>query len=122
VRQKAFYPALSMCDLIFYGVFERFTLAIGEFKLAWRPTCPPRWTTATASAMASRSTAFKGRHAAERLFQQPAAAPTSLGLCTHTALQGPISAIRSTTGWLSEPRPSLPWTETTISRIVNAYA
>ena len=37
---KAFYPALSMCDLIFSGVFERhprLRLAIVEFKLAWAP-------------------------------------------------------------------------------------
>ena len=37
---KAFYPALSLCDLIFSGVFERhprLTLAIVEFKLAWAP-------------------------------------------------------------------------------------
>jgi hypothetical protein len=37
---KAFYPALSMCDLIFSGVFERhprLTLAIVEFELAWTP-------------------------------------------------------------------------------------
>src|SRR5260370_380363 len=37
---KAFYPALSMCDLIFSGVFERhprLTLAIVEFELAWVP-------------------------------------------------------------------------------------
>ena len=37
---KAFYPALSMCDLIFSGVFERYprlTLAIVEFELAWAP-------------------------------------------------------------------------------------
>jgi predicted TIM-barrel fold metal-dependent hydrolase len=35
---KAFYPALSMCDMIFSGVFERhprLTLAIVEFELAW---------------------------------------------------------------------------------------
>ena len=35
---KAFYPALSMCHLIFSGVFERrprLTLAIVEFELAW---------------------------------------------------------------------------------------
>src|SRR5207245_1783447 len=34
---KAFYPALSMCDLIFSGVFERhprLTLAIVEFELS----------------------------------------------------------------------------------------
>ena len=33
---KAFYPALSMCDLIFSGIFERhprLTLAIVEFEL-----------------------------------------------------------------------------------------
>jgi predicted TIM-barrel fold metal-dependent hydrolase len=37
---KAFYPALSMCDLVFSGVFERhprLTLAIVEFELAWVP-------------------------------------------------------------------------------------
>jgi predicted TIM-barrel fold metal-dependent hydrolase len=37
---KAFYPALSMCDLIFSGVFERhprLTLAIVEFELSWVP-------------------------------------------------------------------------------------
>jgi hypothetical protein len=35
---KAFYPALSLCDLIFSGVFERhprLTLVIVEFELAW---------------------------------------------------------------------------------------
>jgi hypothetical protein len=39
-RATAFYPALSMCDLIFPGVFERhprLTLAIVEFELAWAP-------------------------------------------------------------------------------------
>ncbi len=37
---KAFYPALSMCDMIFSGVFERhprLMLAIVEFELAWAP-------------------------------------------------------------------------------------
>src|SRR5215216_4793024 len=37
---KAHYPALSMCDLIFSGVFERhprLILAIVEFELAWAP-------------------------------------------------------------------------------------
>ena len=37
---KAFYPALSLCDLIFSGVFERYprlTLAIVEFELSWAP-------------------------------------------------------------------------------------
>jgi hypothetical protein len=37
---KTFYPALSMCDLIFSGVFERhprLTLAIVEFALSWVP-------------------------------------------------------------------------------------
>ncbi|HEX3411738.1 MAG TPA: amidohydrolase family protein, partial [Stellaceae bacterium] len=37
---KAFYPALSMCDMIFSGVFERhprLTLAIVEFELGWAP-------------------------------------------------------------------------------------
>ena len=37
---KAFYPGLSMCDMIFSGVFERhprLLLAIVEFELAWAP-------------------------------------------------------------------------------------
>jgi len=37
---KAFYPALSMCDMILSGVFERhprLTLAIVEFELSWAP-------------------------------------------------------------------------------------
>jgi hypothetical protein len=37
---KAFYPALSMCDLIFSGVFEghpSLTLAIVEFEVTWVP-------------------------------------------------------------------------------------
>jgi hypothetical protein len=37
---KAFYPALSLCDLIFSGVFERhprLTLEIVEFELACAP-------------------------------------------------------------------------------------
>jgi predicted TIM-barrel fold metal-dependent hydrolase len=37
---KAFSPALSMCDMIFSGVFERhpsLTLAIVEFELSWVP-------------------------------------------------------------------------------------
>jgi predicted TIM-barrel fold metal-dependent hydrolase len=37
---KAFYPAMSMCDMIFSGVFERYprlVLAIVEFELAWAP-------------------------------------------------------------------------------------
>ena len=37
---KAFYPALSLCDMIFSGVFERhprLTLAIVEFELSWVP-------------------------------------------------------------------------------------
>ena len=37
---KVFYPATSMCDMIFSGVFERhptLALAIVEFELAWAP-------------------------------------------------------------------------------------
>jgi len=37
---KAFYPALSLCDMIFSGVFERhprLTMAIVEFELSWAP-------------------------------------------------------------------------------------
>ena len=56
---KAFYPALSLCDLIFSGVFERhprLTLAIVEFELRGRRTCSLPWTTPTASATARRFT------------------------------------------------------------------
>ena len=37
---KAFYPATSLCDMIFSGVFERhpgLTVAVVEFELAWVP-------------------------------------------------------------------------------------
>ncbi len=37
---KVFYPATSMCDMIFSGVFERYPnlkLVIVEFELAWAP-------------------------------------------------------------------------------------
>ena len=37
---KALYPALTLCDLIFFGVFERhprLRVAIVEFELAWAP-------------------------------------------------------------------------------------
>jgi predicted TIM-barrel fold metal-dependent hydrolase len=37
---KAFYPATSLCDMIFSGVFERhptLRLAIVEFELSWAP-------------------------------------------------------------------------------------
>jgi hypothetical protein len=37
---KAFYPALSLCDMIFSGVFERHPrprVAIVEFEPAWAP-------------------------------------------------------------------------------------
>ena len=37
---KAFLPAISMCDMIFSGVFERYPklkLAIVEFELSWAP-------------------------------------------------------------------------------------
>src|SRR6202047_3059540 len=37
---KASYPALSLCDMIFSGVFERhprLRVAIVEFELAWAP-------------------------------------------------------------------------------------
>jgi hypothetical protein len=65
---KAFYSALSLCDLILSGVFEghpRLTLAIVELELApnasdgGRPTCSRRWTTRAASAMARRFTASR---------------------------------------------------------------
>ncbi len=66
---KAFYPALSLCDLIFSGVFERhprLTLAIVEFELAWAPHLLhdglhlPR-------APRRGVLPVQGRHAAERL-------------------------------------------------------
>jgi hypothetical protein len=44
---KAFYPALSMCDLIASGVFERhphLRLAILELEPAWAAAPAPRWT------------------------------------------------------------------------------
>ena len=63
---KAFYPALSLCDLIFSGVFERhphLTLAIVEFELAGRPTCSRRWNTPIGSITARR---FTGSRACPR--------------------------------------------------------
>ena len=56
---KAFYPALSLCDLIFSAVSERhlrLRLAIASSSWRGRPTCSRRWTTPTASATARRST------------------------------------------------------------------
>ena len=41
---KVFFPALSLCDLIFSGVFERhpsLRLSIVEFELAWAPHLLP---------------------------------------------------------------------------------
>jgi hypothetical protein len=74
---KAFYPALSLCDSIFFGVSERhprLRVAIVEFEMPGRRTCSRRWTTPTASATARRSTGSRacpreggGRHAAGRL-------------------------------------------------------
>src|SRR5207253_8149597 len=73
---KAFYPALSLCDLIFSGVFERhprLRLAIVEFELAWAPNVLSSMDY-TASAMARRSTGSRacpreggGRHTPQRL-------------------------------------------------------
>ena len=37
---KVFYPALSLCDMIFSGVFERYPalkVAVVEFELSWAP-------------------------------------------------------------------------------------
>jgi len=37
---KAFYPATSLCDMIFSGVFERYPglkVVVAEFELAWAP-------------------------------------------------------------------------------------
>ena len=57
---KAFYPALSMCDMIFSGVFERHPrLTTGHRRVragVGARTCSPPWTTPTASATARRST------------------------------------------------------------------
>jgi hypothetical protein len=56
---KAFYPALSLCDMIFSGVFERqprLMLAIVEFGLAWVPDLLRRIPSAFACATSSAST------------------------------------------------------------------
>ena len=72
---KAFYPALSVCDLIFSGVFER-RPASSSSSSSWtgRPACSRRWNTPTAGATARQFTASRpcpregwGRHAADRL-------------------------------------------------------
>jgi predicted TIM-barrel fold metal-dependent hydrolase len=72
---KAFYPALSLCDLIFSGVFERhphLILAIVEFELAWAPHLLSTADYTYASATARRSTGSRacpreggGRHEAQ---------------------------------------------------------
>jgi predicted TIM-barrel fold metal-dependent hydrolase len=59
---KAFYPALSLCDLIFSGVFERIPASPWpSWSSSWhgRPTCSRRWTTPTASATARRFTGLR---------------------------------------------------------------
>ena len=59
---KAFYPALSMCDMIFSGVFERYPRSRWpSWSSSWRGrrTCSPPWTTPTASATGRRSTASR---------------------------------------------------------------
>ena len=74
---KAFYPALSMCDLIFSGVFERhprLTLAIVEFELSWAPHLLSAMDYTYRERHGEAIYRFKslpsrrrGRHAAERL-------------------------------------------------------
>jgi hypothetical protein len=74
---KAFHPALSMCDLIFSGVFERhprLTLAIVEFELAWAPHLLSTMDYTYRERHGEAIYRFKacprggrGRHAAERL-------------------------------------------------------
>src|SRR5580704_3303899 len=66
---KAFYPALSMCDMIFSGVFERhprLTLAIVEFELSWAPNV---LTSMDYTYCERRRSALpvQGRHEAQRL-------------------------------------------------------
>jgi hypothetical protein len=66
---KAFYPALSMCDLIFSGVFERhprLTLAIVEFELAWAPHLLSTMDYTYRRAPRRGDLPVQGRHAAER--------------------------------------------------------
>jgi predicted TIM-barrel fold metal-dependent hydrolase len=78
---KAFYPALSMCDLIFSGVFERhprLTLAIVEFELAWAPHLLSTMDYTYRERHGEAIYRFKGlpsrrrgRHAPERLLPAP---------------------------------------------------
>jgi len=52
---KAFYPALSLCDMIFSGVFERhphLRLAIVDLECLGRRICSLRWITPIASTTA----------------------------------------------------------------------
>ena len=74
---KAFYPALSLCDLIFSGVFERHPRlrpAIVEFELAWAPHLLSTMDYTYRERHGEAIYRFKGlpsrrrgRHAAERL-------------------------------------------------------
>jgi hypothetical protein len=56
---KAFYPALSLCDMIFSGVFERHPAShwrLSSSSWPGRRTCSRQWITPTASATARRFT------------------------------------------------------------------
>ena len=68
---KAFYPALSMCDLIFSGVFERhhrLTLAIVEFELSWGAECAHLHGLHLPRAPRRGDLPVQERHAPERFF------------------------------------------------------
>ena len=68
---KAFYPALSMCDLIFSGVFERhprLTVAIVEFELAWVPHVLSTMDYTYRERHGEAIYRFKDAHAPERFF------------------------------------------------------
>ena len=69
---KAFYPAMSMCDLIFSGVFERhprLTVAIVEFELAWVPHVLSTMDY-TSRAPRRGDLPVRGRYAPERFFRR----------------------------------------------------
>jgi hypothetical protein len=81
---KAFYRALSMCDLIFSGVFERhprLRLAIVEFELAWAPRL--------LSMMDYTYRARLGRHEAQRLLSPQCRLEFPRGRHRHSAARDP---------------------------------
>jgi len=83
---KAFYPALSMCDLIFSGRLRASSPPDPRHRGVragmGRPTCSPRWTTPTASATARR---FTGSRACPREGGGPALAKAGTACCRATS-------------------------------------